>query len=1003
MPKRPPWRLELCESRCLLSGTSLPALNEAADAPDTLDQAQQIGTLLANRPTTVTGVIGDSSAAAADVDWYQFRLDGPARLRLRALSQETGFLTCLGLYNDDTGNYGDPFTPTRHRLLAQQEGSTANPHALLDTLLGAGTYYLAVSGAGNRDFHPYLANSGQWGSTGEYQVEVETAPISTGIDGGPAVLRTEPAAGAVLAGSPFALRVSFASSLDPATFSFDSTVAGQTIQLSRSTNARFTSPQAVPLAWVNFSSTINELEIAPAAALAPGYYRLTLLGNSRLHADVLRDLDGRPLGQNERMGWGADRVVAFRILGSPIATEMGGVADDTVATAHDLGTLDPALPVVVRGAIGDDAAYDPAAEEPSFTNRAADVDLYHFRVSASGPFALIAEGFAGRIGSPLDPALTLFRAGPNGQLTAVAYCDNALNPTRASNDSVPLFTDPVLFAGLTEGDYYLAVSSSGNLIDPLQGLVPGDGQVFDPTHSHSGQLGFSTGAYALRLAIRADADPPEVVAVTFDAAAAAGPPGRIHVHFSEPVQLAGLGSSLQAPSGGGLPVVFVRAADGTDYCPRLEGMTNDGHDATFLLLDPLPNGPAELHLSGSLGLTDQAGHALTGNDSSGDFVYRFDVTGPARGSVDDPLLWRFEGAAAAGAPWELGLLFPHELTRGVTIDRSGTASAAATTDAYRFGVLRPGRYAFLLPGSESTSLRLVIRDADGAPVTTFSQQGGRVRAAELQSGTYTVLVSGWDPGTAPVYRLRITSVASSEDPVPLTSGPAPAYRLRLALDPIPAVAALAPAAAPNVAPPPPPVEGNPLPSSQPRRLVLPTTLGPAMAIIPAVADFPGGRPALNAQSAIEGSWFALQERPLGGILRGASRGVTSPLRLMNLPAAPGEAVLPGDILEEDAVPRRQPIRPKVAPAEAPAWMNDLEDVDSPHEAQARLDCLFRDLDLRLETDALRPVIGHPLPRLTVLTCIGLLAVASLMGRRLAENRDRPRHGLLDPEAPCRSG
>lgn len=1002
MPRRHPWRLEQCETRCLLAGTSLAALIDPGEAPDTLDQAQRIGTLAATSSATVAGGIGDSAAGAADVDWYRFQLDAPAHVRLRALPQDAEFLACLGLYNDDTGNYGDPFTPTRHRLLAQQEGSAASRSPVLDSLLGAGNYYLAVSGAGNRDFHPYLADSGAYGCTGDYQLDIATSPIATAPDSGPVVLRTEPAAGAVLASSPFALRVSFASALDPSTFSFDATAEGQTIQLSRSTNARFTRAEAVPLAWVNFSTTINELEIAPAAALAPGYYRLTLLGNSRLHAEVVRDLDGRPLGQNERAKEGTDGVITFRVLGGPTATEMGGVADDSVATAHELGTLDPSRPILVRGAIGDDAAYDPTAEDPSLNNRAADVDLYHFRVKPGQSLALIAEGFAGRIGSPLDPALTLFRVGPTGALTVVAFGDNAMNPTRTSDSSLPLFTDPVLFAGLSAGDYYLAVSSTGNLIDPLQGLQPGDGQVFDPTHSHSGQLGFSTGPYALRLSVHTDAEPPQVVAVSLDPSAAAGPPGLLHVRFSEPMHLAELRWSLQAPPGGGLPVVFVRGADGQVYYPRLQEMSNDGQDATFLLLDPLPSGPAELHLSGPLGLTDRAGHALTANDSSGDFVYRFVVTGPPRGSADDPLRWHFDGVAAAGSPWELGLLFPHELTRGVTIDRTGTTgdgSEAATTDTYRFSVLRPGRYAILLPGDGTAKLRLGILDADGAAVTTVSQQGGRARAADLQAGTYTVVVSGWDQGTAPVYQMRLTSVASSEDPVPLTYGPVPAYRLRLAIDSLPTTPA---AAAPSVAAPSTLIDVNP-PSPSAPRLVLPNTLGAETMIIPAASDFHGGRPAAMPAPVIEGSWFNLQERPLGGVFRRPLRGESSPLRLLNLSAPAIEAVRPGQITEDAVAPRRLPVRPLVAPAEAPEGMNEVEDADNREETRDRLDCLFRDPDFRWETDALRPVIGHPLPRLTVLTGIGLLAVASLLCRRLAEDEERPRHGLPDLEAPSRSG
>ena len=121
------------------------------------------------------------------------------------------------------------------------------------------------------------------------------------------------------------------------------------------------------------------------------------------------------------------------------------------------------LPLLqIDGAIGADSS-DPIAFDP------ADVNLYHFQISDAGQHEFIAEVFAGRIGSPLYAGLSLFQAGANGQLQLLASNSGTLNGTPATNGQVPLFNDPVLYAGLVQGDYYLAVSGLGNVPDPVLG------------------------------------------------------------------------------------------------------------------------------------------------------------------------------------------------------------------------------------------------------------------------------------------------------------------------------------------------------------------------------------------------------------------------------------------------------------------------------------------------------------------------------------------------------
>ena len=63
-----------------------------------------------------------------------------------------------------------------------------------------------------------------------------------------------------------------------------------------------------------------------------------------------------------------------------------------------------AYPALVSGAIGDDPSFnpslapDPYNPEPQFIP-ANQVDLYHFQITGPGRYAMLAEVFAGRIGS----------------------------------------------------------------------------------------------------------------------------------------------------------------------------------------------------------------------------------------------------------------------------------------------------------------------------------------------------------------------------------------------------------------------------------------------------------------------------------------------------------------------------------------------------------------------------------------------------------------------------
>jgi hypothetical protein len=141
----------------------------AAGTPnETLDHALDLGTLAGDPGVRVQGALGDGPAKATDVEWFRFTLDRAAQVGA-TLGRQPGsptFRGALSLYNSDPFQSTDPYNPTGYRLLDQAIAGAEVGVAELDPLLGPGTYYLAVSGAGNLDFHPLLAGSGLPGSTG---------------------------------------------------------------------------------------------------------------------------------------------------------------------------------------------------------------------------------------------------------------------------------------------------------------------------------------------------------------------------------------------------------------------------------------------------------------------------------------------------------------------------------------------------------------------------------------------------------------------------------------------------------------------------------------------------------------------------------------------------------------------------------------------------------------------------------------------------------------------
>lgn len=767
--------LEELESRHLPSGVGLPGLLPVPEVEpnDTLDLAQDLGDISITGQAAVVGTLAAATPGSGDVDWFQFTLSSPARVTLPTqVPDGAGPVVPLGsvlsLYNNDPFNFFDPANTTGHRLLDQAEGSS-NTGARIEQALGVGTYWVAVSDGGNRYFHPFLADSGSPGVGGDYELTLTADPLVSEADAGPSVLGVSPADGAILDDAPLVLRVQFDTALDPGTVDPSSTA-----QLLFSPSGDFSDPsnEQVPLAWYNFSTTADELQLAPAAALQPGSFRIFLAGDTSSGAPVLADLNGNPLGMDALHPTGQDVTLSFQINGSEGSTVGGGTADDSSATAHELGDLISAGQVQVAGVIGDDPAYDPNSADPLLTNPASDVDMYHFQISGPGRYALAAEVFAGRIGSRLDPGVSVFRLEPSdGQLHLIDGNDNTLNNTPSTNGMYPLFTDALLETGLTAGDYYVAVSSSGNTPERDQDLLPGINGIFDPNTSHSGTAGNSIGPYVLSLSIRPDTVPPRVIAVTPSGGTIlTAAPTSLTVQFSEAVNLQQLAYQAyqETVTGQDVPTpVFIVGPDGRRYFPRLESYDPATNQAQFLMLDGLTSGTYQLHFSGANGLTDLAGNPLTSNGPSGDYVVSFTVIAPLLKTVGDP--------------HQLGVLFPNELVTGVTVvrDQIATLESAAPDgeDDYQFEVLQDRTYVFVLDGPGD----LGLLDSDGNPVSVSASDSGEGIQAQLAPGSYTVSVSGWtqDQSGQAAYKLNIGLGESGENPPPLTVGPRPASSLSL--------------------------------------------------------------------------------------------------------------------------------------------------------------------------------------------------------------------------------
>jgi methionine-rich copper-binding protein CopC len=642
-----------------------------------------------------------------------------------------GTAPTLTLFNVDAFDFGDLLDPLGNRMLAQSEPADSEGRSEIRRELAAGTYYVAVSGAGNRYFHPFLADSGVAAGAGDYVFEATASESELSPSDSPRILAID--------ASALAVRVSLSRALD-----FQPTIG-------------LYDDQGTPLdlAWTNVGVNGTELQMAPSRPLKAGHYAVTV---------------------SDALGHG---VLATAVQVPETGDDASTGANDTPATARDLGGLASGRLVQVVGTIGDDPYYDSSTIDAAL-QPGNDVDMYHFRIDGAGRHGLTAEAFAGRIGSPLDVGISLFRMDPLDQhLILVEGSNQSFNPSLATNGMTPLFCDPTFSAGLEAGEYYLAVAHGSNTLSPIERQTPGaDSGLLDPLVAHSGRNGWNVGPYVLNLYVSDDDVRPTVTeSVPATGAILTAPPTSLVVTFSEPVNLNRLAfEAFQQSYGDAIPAIFLQDESGTRFFPRLTTYDPFSGRAEFQMLNRLEAGNYEWHISGAGGLADLAGNDLTGNDASGDEVIDLTVVGD--GFVDGG-----ESVLPTDVPdvRNLGVLFPEELQAGFLVDSQ--AGQGAVT-AYRFSVLQSQGYHVSIDGptlADGDQFEISLIDHEGNSILGAVAENGRAMLVNLLPGTYTLRVedkTSYESGPVP-YHLLFTLLGSSDNPPPLLTGPSPAIQVRL--------------------------------------------------------------------------------------------------------------------------------------------------------------------------------------------------------------------------------
>jgi hypothetical protein len=166
--------------------SSFTPLGAFADANGTFDGSTIGVTLNGTNPVTLFGALGidgiGTQVGNNDVDLYKFTVDslGTITIELKPSSQSSQFVPLNDTFtfntlSDNSPNLQDVDTFLRlfdanKQQIDFDDNSGDGNFSKLTKILAPGEYFVGVSGAGNDDYDPDIANSGKPGATGNYAI-----------------------------------------------------------------------------------------------------------------------------------------------------------------------------------------------------------------------------------------------------------------------------------------------------------------------------------------------------------------------------------------------------------------------------------------------------------------------------------------------------------------------------------------------------------------------------------------------------------------------------------------------------------------------------------------------------------------------------------------------------------------------------------------------------------------------------------------------------------------
>jgi len=412
-----------------------------------LDGTISTATDLGSAPVTYSAAIGDETIGDKDVDFYAVEVESNQSLTIALDSGGAGLDAYLKL-----------FTGAGVLLDENDDTSGADPEITYDfSALGAGTYYVAVSGSPNTTYDPFATGSATSGSTGSYDLQISGFSVHLDFDGTIPLARS---VGSLPAQMSATIGDEPVGALDVDFYLVDVS-AGETIGFDVDADEL---GYGLDAELRLFDSAGNELELSDDATdpdsglsgLDP-YIEFTFGSTGKYYVAVSGAPNDGYSAFAEASGVSGDTgdyVLRVRSIGS--ASDANG----TLATATPISPSD-----TVSAEVGDEAA------------GALDVDMYSFAVSAGQSMTFDID--ADENSSDLDSILRLF----DGTGTELTVNDDATDP-----DSGEWSLDSYIsYDFTTGGTYYIGVSGYRN-------------DDYNPLSELSGRAG-STGEYELTVAL----------------------------------------------------------------------------------------------------------------------------------------------------------------------------------------------------------------------------------------------------------------------------------------------------------------------------------------------------------------------------------------------------------------------------------------------------------------------------------------------------------------------